>query len=356
MSKYYVIVPGTISAQLKKMLEAVQNGKKAISITDKSSLPSLVGKKIIICIEISSAGFCMPLYEIISELEKRGGDSLKDSSAILLVHSSNELYTKSTAAFIIFLLNRLGCRFPGHPIVEATGSLSNFSTWRNSKEASLEDICLELCASLGERFAAYDPRPIEKPKILALHSSLKETSNTLALWNMVKSHLERCEIKELHVENGKILDCKGCSYKTCTYYSTNNSCFYGGIMVKEILPAIEKSDAVIWLCPNYNDAISANLAAVINRMTALYRKTPFYSKTLFSIIVSGNSGSDSVARQLLGALCINKGFNLPPHFSLMATANNPGSISQVPGIEASAKTFAENILKEIKNGVSKTTE
>jgi multimeric flavodoxin WrbA len=119
-------------------------------------------------------------------------------------------------------------------------------------------------------------------------------------------------------------------------------------MVEKILPAIEKADAVIWLCPNYNDAISANLAAVINRMTALYRKTPFYKKTLFSIVVSGNSGSDSVAKQLIGALCINKGFNLPPYFSLMSTANNPGAISQIPNIETAAKDFAENMLREIK--------
>ena len=119
-------------------------------------------------------------------------------------------------------------------------------------------------------------------------------------------------------------------------------------MIKEILPAIEKSDAVIWLCPNYNDAVSANLSAVINRMSALYVKTPFYKKSLFSIIVSGNSGSDSVARQLLGALCINKGFNLPPYHSFMATANDPGTVCKIPGIEASARTYAENILKEIK--------
>jgi multimeric flavodoxin WrbA len=165
---------------------------------------------------------------------------------------------------------------------------------------------------------------------------------------MVKEHLEGCDVQELHVENGNIIDCKGCSYKTCTYYSINDGCFYGGVMVEEILPAIKSADAVIWLCPNYNDAVSANLAAVINRMTALYRKTPFYQKNLFSIIVSGNSGSDSVARQLIGALCINKGFNLPPYFSFMATANDPGTVSQVPDIEAATREFAENMLKEMK--------
>lgn len=349
MNDYNVIMPGYISPQLEKMLEAALMKKSALFITDKNSLPDLRNAKIIVCAEISPGGLCIPLYEILDELQNRGNDSLKDSSAIILLHSSNELYTKSTASFITFLMNQLGCRFPGHPAVEATGSLSNFSTWKNTIEASLEEICLELCISLGERFSAYNPMPVKNPKILALHSSRKETSNTLAMWGMVKSSLKECKIHELHVENGSIVDCKGCSYKTCKHFSMYNSCFYGGIMVKEILPAIEDSDAVIWLCPNYNDAMSANISAVINRMTALYRKTPFYKKTLFSIIVSGNSGSDSVARQLLGALCINKGFNLPPYYSFMATANDPGTIFKIPGIEAAAMKFSENIVKEVKN-------
>jgi len=120
-------------------------------------------------------------------------------------------------------------------------------------------------------------------------------------------------------------------------------------MVEEILPAIESSDAVVWICPNYNDSISANLMAVINRLTALYRKTKFFDKSVFGIIVSGNSGSDSVAKQLIGSLNINKSFRLPPYFALMATANDPGSIRKVPGIEEKARIFAENLIKEIKS-------
>jgi len=119
-------------------------------------------------------------------------------------------------------------------------------------------------------------------------------------------------------------------------------------MVKDILPAIEKADAVVWICPNYNDAISANLMAVINRLTALYRKISFYNKSLFSVIVSGNSGSDSVAKQLIGALSINKGFRLPPYFSIMAIANDTGQIKKVHNIKEYAKNFAQNIMNETK--------
>ncbi|WDC84159.1 NAD(P)H-dependent oxidoreductase [Caloramator sp. mosi_1] len=95
------------------------------------------------------------------------------------------------------------------------------------------------------------------------------------------------------------------------------------------LPAIEEADAVVFICPNYNDAVSANLSAVINRITALYRRNPFYDKMLFSVIVSGNSGGDSVAKQLIGALNINKGFILPPYFAIMEIANDMGEIKKL---------------------------
>jgi len=189
---------------------------------------------------------------------------------------------------------------------------------------------------------------INNPKILALHSSLFKTSNTLMLWRMVKECFKVDDIKEFHVENGTVVDCRGCSYKTCIHYSEEKGCFYGGIMVKEIFPAIEDADCIIWLCPNYNDAIPAKLMAVINRMTVLYKRVKFCDKTLFSIIVSGNSGSDCVAEQLLGALNINKGFRLPPYFVLTATANDPGAVKEVRGIQRKTRKFAKNIMCEIK--------
>ena len=119
-------------------------------------------------------------------------------------------------------------------------------------------------------------------------------------------------------------------------------------MVKEVLPAIENADALVWICPNYNDSVSANLMAVINRLTSLYRKTRLYDKSFFSIVVSGNSGSDSVTKQLIDALNVNKGLRLPPYATIMATSNDPGSILRVSNIEKKAKDFAENILKELK--------
>lgn len=344
MKPIYIIMPKEISPLLHKMLKAAVPMEDTIIINDINASLDFKNKKIVFVLELDRAGLCLPILNIFSKLYELGSDSLSGSEGILLIHSSSDLYTKSSAASIIFLANRLGCRFIGHPVVEATSTLNNFLTWQKTLNLTLEEICLEQCKKLGKRFIDDNPKTNPSPEILVLHASSRTTSNTLLLWNMIKSRLTGCSIKELHVENGTVKDCIGCSFKTCMHYSAQSSCFYGGVLVEEIYPAIERADAVLWICPNYNDALSANLTAVINRMTALYRKTPFYDKTLFSVIVSGNSGSDSLAKQLLNALNINKGFRLPPNFAIMETANDPWSITKIPNIELLAEGFAENIL------------
>lgn len=321
---------------------------KTVFIKRPEDLPDLRNKKILFAIELNEIGVNTPLLEIFSSLYERGKKSLSGSIGGVFIHSPNELYTKSVSKNIIFLANQLGCRFPGHPMVEATGNLSNFLTWKKRMDLSLEEICYQMCEKLVSRLIQENPVVVENPNILALHASSHKTSNTLMLWNMIKQHLDPSNSKEIHVENGTIRDCIGCSYQTCIHFGQQNSCFYGGIIVEEVLPAIEKADGILWICPNYNDSVSANLMAVINRLTSLYRTKPLYDKTLFSIVVSGNSGSDSVAKQLIDALNINKGFRLPPYFSLMETANDPETIKYVENIEEKAKAFAQNMMKEIK--------
>lgn len=193
-----------------------------------------------------------------------------------------------------------------------------------------------------------DSRPIKEiPELLVLYSSNWDTSNTLMLWSRVKPLLNGVEIKEIHIENGSVRDCIGCPYKTCKHYGQQERCYYGGIMVTEVYPAVLSCDALLLLCPNYNDSISANLSAVINRLTALFRKTQFYDKYLFSIIVSGHSGSDLLAEQLISALNINKTFRLPPNFTMMETANDPGDVLKLDAIDFRINEFVENIKKTL---------
>lgn len=348
METIYLIMPGKISDSFSEIVKIATENCQLTIIKTTEDLPALKNKRIIFAIELDECGFNIPLFKMLLKLKERGDNSLLGSRAVIIIQSSSELFTKSTTQKIIFLTNQMGCRFPGHPAVEATHNLNNFITWQKTFNQPLLEIYQEQTRELVKKLTEENLKLINRPKILVLHSSLFKTSNTLLLWKMVKESLSGEDVRELHVENGTVVDCRGCSYKTCIHYSEEKSCFYGGIMVKEILPAIEKADCIIWLCPNYNDAISAKLMSVINRMTVLYKRVKFGDKTLFSVIVSGNSGSDCVAKQLMGALNINKGFRLPPYFALIATANDPGSIMNVRGIDKKAKEFAENIKREIK--------
>ena len=114
-----------------------------------------------------------------------------------------------------------------------------------------------------------------------------------------------------------------------------------------MFPAILQSDVVLLLCPNFNDSASANILALINRMTGLLLQKPLYDKYLYAIVVSGYSGGDLVARQILGALCLNKTMMLPPNFCLFQTANDPGAALSAPGVEARMEAWAQEILSTI---------
>ena len=345
----YLITAGKASPLLEKMTFAVTNSFESITkITNSEELPNLINKKILFSVQLNQAGFCPEMDHLLSSLWDRGEASLSGSTAIVLIHCESELFTKTYCQNLIFHANMLGCSFMGRPYVEAAGNLYNFSVAQKTIHKPLMDVCLTLCADLGVRFKNFDPQFIKNAKICVLHSSNFETSNTLMLWNLVYQHLQSLDIKVHHIENGTVKDCIGCPYKTCKHYGQHQTCFYGGFMVEEIYPSILASDALILLCPNYNDGLSANISAVINRLTALFRKTKFYSKSVFGIIVSGNSGSDALGKQLISALNMNKTFRLPPYFSLCANANDAGAILNVPGIEEKAKAFAENIKREIK--------
>ena len=244
--------------------------------------------------------------------------------------------------------SRAGCAFPGRPLVEATGDLRNFTVQAKNANCSLEEAYRLSASDLVDRVLTFSPPRRPRPKLLVLHASNRKTSNTLALWSRCRERLSSaCDITEIGLRNGTLEDCAGCPYTMCLHYGEQGGCFYGGVMVQEVYPAIREADAVVLLCPNYNDALSANLTAAINRLTALYRTTPFTDKAVFAIVVSGYSGGDIVARQVVSALNMNKGFWLPPEFCLLETANDAGTAVTLPGIEERLNRFAENILRQL---------
>lgn len=345
MEKMIVLMPGQISERLNNMLKYSLEGYEYEIIKTIDELLNMKNRRILFAVELGDTGINIELYKMLEKIKMSNDDFFENSIASIIINSKNEFFTREVARKIILYANMSGCTFPGRPISEATGSLQNFNTYKKIQNKNLIDICLNDCRETVKNLMNFNTVIIKNPHILTLHASNYKTSNTLTLWKMVKDNLDGYEVNEIHIENGSVRDCKGCMYKTCKHYSESTNCFYGGIMVDEVYPAILDCDILIMLCPNYNDAISANMSAVINRLTALFRKTKFYDKYFYAVIVSGHSGSDIVAQQLISALNINKTFILPPKFALMETANDIGDIEKIENIRDKAAQFAENIKR-----------
>ena len=308
---------------------------------------SLENQRVLFAVPLDESGVNHGYYDLLAYLRTHPG-CLDGSVGGVLVDGPGDLYTKAVGRELVLSASRAGCAFPGRPLVEATGDLRNFTVQAKNAGCSSEEAYRLAAADLTDRVLGFAPPKRHQPKLLVLHASNHRTSNTLALWSRCRERLGKvCEITEIGLRNGTLEDCAGCPYTMCLHFGEKGGCFYGGVMVQEVYPAIRESDAVVLLCPNYNDALSANLTAAINRLTALYRTTPFTDKAVFAIVVSGYSGGDIVARQVVSALNMNKGFWLPPNFCLLETANDAGTAVELPGIEERLSEFTENILRQL---------
>lgn len=343
-----VICPGKTAAKRYALtLENALKGRRAEIITRPDPTRPLRNRRILFAVPLDETGTNVELCALLALLRAHPG-YLDGSAAGVLIDGAGDLYTKSVGRELVLTANRAGCLFPGRPLVEAIGSLRNFMVQAKNSGGSLEDAYHHSARDLVNRILEFQTPKQTRPKILVLHASSHRTSNTMALWSRVAEHLaSSCEIREIGLRNGTLEDCSGCPYTMCLHFGEKSECFYGGVMVQEVYPALRQADAVVMLCPNYNDAVSANLSACINRLTALYRTTSFDRKALFGIVVSGYSGGDIVASQLVSALCMNKGFWLPPDFCLLETANDPGTALKLPGIEERLERFADGILCQL---------
>lgn len=306
------------------------------------------GQPILFAVPLGAEGINHEYYELLAWL-RSGRKVLAGSVAGIVIDADSELYTKATAKELAAAANMAGCAFVGRPLVEGTRSLANFIVQAKNMETDCAGAYKQAARILAEQLMEFKWKRKRHPHLLVLHSSNRKTSNTLEIWGKVREKMEdKVEIREINLRNGTLTDCHGCPFETCLHFGEQGRCFYGGAIQDDVYPAVRWADGILLLCPNYNDALSANLTAFVNRLTALFRTTRFYDKAMFAIIVSGYSGSDLIAGQLITGLNMNKSFFLPAEFCMMETGNNPGTAVKSAGIEERIETFAKNIVNTMK--------
>lgn len=329
--------------RMENVLRTALAGVPFRTVRTAEELSGLRGEKLLFAIALGDTGVNLGYMQMLSRL-RREPNLLAGCTAGLIVDANSPLYTKSTAAELTFAANLAGCSFLGRPLVEATDTMSNFDIQAKNLGTDHMGAYRAAARELVERLQQeLFPRQ-EKPELLVLHASSHAKSNTMALWRQVRERLgDDFTFTEIGLRNGTLSDCSGCPYTVCLHFGEQESCFYGGVMQQEVYPAVRRCSGVVMLCPNYNDAISANMTAFINRLTALFRQTRFYDKALFALVVSGYSGGDILARQLISGMNMNKSFYLPGNFALLETANNPGQALERPGIQDKLDRFAQTI-------------
>ena len=338
---------GWVGQRLDGILKQALAGREVRTVRTAEELSGLEGQRLLLALPLGDTGVNVEYMHMLARLRKESG-LLDGCTGGLIVDGAGELYTKSAAAEAALAMNLAGCALVGRPLVEGTGSLANFAVQAKNLGTDLMGAYRHAARELAEQVEGFGFPKKERPEVLVLHASSHHTSNTIALWERVRARLEgRCSIREIGLRNGTLSDCSGCPYTMCLHFGEQGGCFYGGVMQDEVYPAVRAADALVLLCPNYNDALSANLTAFINRLTALFRQTRFYDKAVFAVVVSGYSGGDTVARQVVSAMNMNKSFYLPRRFALIETANDPGQALALPGIEDRLEEFGQNILNTL---------
>ena len=328
------------SARLEAVLAYGLAGTEHVVCHDLAGAPFPQGQRLLFAVPLGRYGINSAYQGLLRKLRSEPG-LLEGCTSGILVDGDSEFFTKSTGTELAFALNCAGSALIGRPLVEGTGSLANYRIQAKVQGVDLPEAYRAAAKDLTERLMTAELPKKERPSLLVLHASSHRTSNTMQLWDHISGGLRAdFDITEIGLRNGAVSDCSGCPYTMCLHFGERGRCFYGGLMQEEVWPALLKSDGLVMLCPNYNDALSANLTAFINRLTGLFRQKRFYDKALFAIIVSGYSGGDILARQLISALNMNKSFYLPPRFALLETANDPGEALTLPGIEDRLTRFA----------------
>ncbi len=344
MSRLIVIAPEAVAAPTQQRLESLLRAKVPPNtrwIRDADELDICAGERLLFAIALDRGGMNAGLDRIKRRLAAEPG-LLHNATAAICVDGPGQLFTKSVAREMVFRANRAGCGFIPKPLIEATGNLYNFELRAHLLDTDLDDAYAHHLGLLVERLIADDaPEPSRPAKLLAICSTNRaKVANSVCYWNLVREALgDDIDAELVNLGKGKVYDCRGCTWERCT----GHGCPQPDPLRDGIFERIAEADAMLLLAPNLNDSIGADLAALVNRLTHLANCGLIRSQYAYAIIVSGYSGGDLLARQILNGLCLNKGFRLPPYFAAMETANRPRAIMEDPDVANRAARYAAHI-------------
>ena len=200
-----VLLPENLySAPLRALLEPLLPPGSVIR-RPEDGMEDLQNRRLLFAVALDPGGCNLAYYGMLRAL--RGSDTLlRGSVAGVIVTGVGEFYTKDVARDMVFAANQAGCAFLGRPLVEATGSLRNFRIQAQIGGVDEKTAFRLAVRELIARLDGWRPLPPVR-RVLALHASQCSTSNTLALWELVKAALPpEIAVEEVGLRNGTVPD------------------------------------------------------------------------------------------------------------------------------------------------------
>ena len=304
--------------------------------------------RILFAVPLGTSGINLELYRLIRFLREHP-DFLNGFVGGLLVDSENDLYSKSAAKDLVFAANCAGCAFVGRPLVEGTRTLSNYTIVSNNLGTDLMGGIPRERGGAGQRSTGNGLR----------QEKMSESIGIARVKPQDLQHLRDLEPGERTAPgDGDPGDraSKRYAFPTVPDALTRCVCIFG----EKGSCFLRWSDGRGCLSGGprggcHRDALSKLQRCAVGKSDCVHQPPDFavpddavfMTKRCFAVVVSGYSGSDIVAEQLIAALNMNKTFYLPGHFAMMETANNAGAAMQLPGIEERMNAFAERIRETL---------
>ncbi|MBR4098631.1 MAG: NAD(P)H-dependent oxidoreductase [Clostridium sp.] len=285
-------VDETPADRLSPMLFQVLMDTNAHILQNISELREVPDKCLLFALPLNDVGMNKEYTMLLARL-RREPHLLDGCTAGIIVDGPSELYTTPVAAEFAMAITMAGGSLIGHPLVEATGSLSAFAAQAEAQSCSREDAYLQAIRELAGRLEASSFPRKALPNLLTLCTASQDQAATEALWSHLAPQLAGfCQAEECCLDQESL---------------------------EELCASVQKADAVLLLCTNRNGLLPPEATALIHRLTG----EQFENKPVFAAVVSPCSGGDMLARQLLTALNLNGPFRLPGEFALLQTGSEP---------------------------------
>lgn len=202
MNKITVICPLDEGQTLSERMEHVLNyalhwGSREVEwITKASKLQSITGGTLLFAVYVSDTRNNIEYSRMLDRI-RREGDFFPECTGAVLVGRWKRSLHEGDWPGNGHTANQAGCTFIGRPLVEGTASLKNFQIQANLRKTDLMAAYHLAARNLIERLTSFAPPKTKRPKLLVLHASNVQTSNTISFWRMVKTHLINFDIREI---------------------------------------------------------------------------------------------------------------------------------------------------------------